>query len=539
MRPNSKVLYLSMVIFLLCSLTLLVDKPNSQSFPKSKIATRSKLMNNSFIFDFLVNDDTGSADQVYPAVAIDDSGNFVITWQDSRNANRDIYAQRYNASGITIDSNFRVNDDLMTSTQDEPAIAMDSSGNFVITWWDGRPSFAPCIYAQRYNFTGIPLGSNFRVSEITVYSWRNSPAITMNRSGSFVITWEDWRNNNPGDIYAQRYNSTGTPLSSNFKVNDTIVGGYPPPAIAMDDYGNFTITWQDYHKGDYPRGLDIYAQRYNSSGTRLGSNLKVNDDSGTAQVVPSIATDSSGNFIIAWQDYRNGNWDIYAQKYNSSGTPQDSNFKVNNDTGTAVQGIPAIAIDGSGNFIVAWEDYRNGNWDIYAQRYSPSGNPLGSNYLVNNPQYASFSQQYPVVVINNPKIYFAWQDDRRGTGFDIYAKVVDWTWTEVEEEELANLPNSCELSQNYPNPFNPETTIPFSLKVQGSMFKGPMHTTLKIYNILGQAVRILVDEEKLPVNYKIIWDGKDDSGKEVASGIYFYQLKIKEHTETKKMVLLR
>jgi flagellar hook assembly protein FlgD len=77
--------------------------------------------------------------------------------------------------------------------------------------------------------------------------------------------------------------------------------------------------------------------------------------------------------------------------------------------------------------------------------------------------------------------------------------------------------------------------------VGGSQFMvhSPVHTSLKIYNILGQLVRTLVDEEKAPGNYKAIWDGKDNSGKEVGSGIYFYQLRTEEYTATKKVVLLR
>lgn len=62
---------------------------------------------------------------------------------------------------------------------------------------------------------------------------------------------------------------------------------------------------------------------------------------------------------------------------------------------------------------------------------------------------------------------------------------------------------------------------------------------MKVYNILGQLVRTLVDEEKTPGKYEINWDGNDDSGKEVGSGIYFYQLRTRDYTDTKKMVLLR
>jgi flagellar hook assembly protein FlgD len=67
----------------------------------------------------------------------------------------------------------------------------------------------------------------------------------------------------------------------------------------------------------------------------------------------------------------------------------------------------------------------------------------------------------------------------------------------------------------------------------------PVPTTLTIYNILGQRVRTLLDEDKLPGEYKVIWDGRDEFGKDVASGIYFYKLKSGDFSQVKKMLLLR
>jgi immune inhibitor A len=107
--------------------------------------------------------------------------------------------------------------------------------------------------------------------------------------------------------------------------------------------------------------------------------------------------------------------------------------------------------------------------------------------------------------------------------------VFDW------EEESANRPREIYLGQNHPNPFNPVTGIQYS--VHGR--QKPAHATLKIYNIRGQLVRTLMEEEKLPGAYSVTWDGKDEKGNEVSSGVYFYQLKAREQTETKKMVLLK
>ncbi len=119
-----------------------------------------------------------------------------------------------------------------------------------------------------------------------------------------------------------------------------------------------------------------------------------------------------------------------------------------------------------------------------------------------------------------------------------YQGIYDSTLTEVEEQPVA-APHSFTLSQNYPNPFNPSTTILF--QVYGSQFivHSPIHTTFKIYNILGDLVRTLMDEKKMPGNYQVVWDGRDDKGEKVSSGIYFYRLEAGDYSETKRMILVK
>jgi hypothetical protein len=101
---------------------------------------------------------------------------------------------------------------------------------------------------------------------------------------------------------------------------------------------------------------------------------------------------------------------------------------------------------------------------------------------------------------------------------------------EVGEKET--LPEKFVLMQNYPNPFNPFTSIEFSIPA-------PAWVKVEIYNVLGKKIVTLVDE-KLSAGYKIVeWDGKDDQGNDVSTGIYFYRLKAGEFTQTRKMVLLK
>ncbi|MDZ7376842.1 MAG: T9SS type A sorting domain-containing protein, partial [candidate division KSB1 bacterium] len=93
-------------------------------------------------------------------------------------------------------------------------------------------------------------------------------------------------------------------------------------------------------------------------------------------------------------------------------------------------------------------------------------------------------------------------------------------------------PSGYSLSQNYPNPFNPETAINFSLKEAGKV-------TLKIYNLQGQLVRTLVDEEKLAGSYSVMWNGTADNGAKLASGIYYYTLKVNGFEASKKLALIK
>jgi hypothetical protein len=94
------------------------------------------------------------------------------------------------------------------------------------------------------------------------------------------------------------------------------------------------------------------------------------------------------------------------------------------------------------------------------------------------------------------------------------------------------LPDKLDLSQNYPNPFNPVTTIQYTVPTRE-------HISLIIYNMLGQRVVKLVDEEKSPGYYKAEWDGKDSHGLDVATGIYIYRLTGKQHSKTLRMIKLR
>ncbi|RMG20289.1 MAG: T9SS C-terminal target domain-containing protein [Methanobacteriota archaeon] len=100
------------------------------------------------------------------------------------------------------------------------------------------------------------------------------------------------------------------------------------------------------------------------------------------------------------------------------------------------------------------------------------------------------------------------------------------------KNNYVNKAQKYHLYQNYPNPFNPTTTISYDLPKAGQV-------KLTIYNMLGQKIKSLINHRQLPGQYSVTWDGKDDLGNEVPSGIYLYQLQVGNSIQAKKMILTR
>jgi hypothetical protein len=492
-------------------------KPNEQQI---------EIIKSTIVDDFLVNDDAGSEHQLGPSISMDAAGSLVIVWYDFRDGDWDIYFQRYNDAGTALGVNTKVNENTGGASQQHPKISMDAAGNFVIVWDDYRNNNLD-IYFQRYTSTGGALGVNTKVNDDAGSAIQWNPSISMDAAGNFVVVWIDERNVDR-DIYFQRFTSIGGALGVNTIVNDdATTADQIAPSILIDVTGNFIIVWHDFRNTDW----DIYYQRYTSTGGTLGANTKVNDDAGTEfQFYPTISMDAVGNFVIVWQDFRNINWDIYFQRFTSTGAALGTNIKVNDDAGSMHQKVPSISMDGVGNFVIVWQDDRYGqtDHDIIGQRYFSNGNQNGGNYLIvaNGPNNGVAS---PVVFAGSSSIIFSWQDDRRSKGWDIYAKIVDWNWngvTAVIDEGNIN-PKDFSLSQNYPNPFNPNTLIKYQIPEVSFV-------TLKVYDVLGNEVATLVNEEKPVGSYKF-----EFSASNLPSGIYFYQLTAGKFIETKKMILIK
>ena len=344
--------------------------------------------------EFRVNTFTTNG-QLRSSIALDAAGNFVIVWtsytQDGDSGG--IFGQRYASDGFPLGAEFRVNT-TTTNLQTGSAVASDEAGNFVVVW-DGSTSSENDdfnVYGQRFDATGVPLGGQFRVNAYTTGNQLGT-CVASDPAGNIVVIWSSRGQDGSGyGVFARRYASTGEPLGGEFQVNGSTHHDQRATSVASDALGNFVIAWQGLPNAT--TGRDVFARRYSSSGAPLDGEFRVNTYTPQDQLAPAIASGAAGDFVIVWMGKDGSQGGIFGQRFSSSGSPLGAEFRVNTSTAFN-QYDPAVASDRDGNFVVAWMAPNPAYLDVYAQRFAGSGVPVGGPSRVNT--YTSKNQIYPAL----------------------------------------------------------------------------------------------------------------------------------------------
>ena len=376
--------------------------------------------------DFIVNNDNSTAEQNHPRIAVAGNGDFVVTWVDRRTGEADIYVQRFTSDGTPVGVNRRVNDDAQNAYQAEPAIAVDLSGVYSLVWKDyrnGAYPFDPDIFFQRLDSSVTSVGTNQVLTVEQPDSLKESPDIALSFWHGGVVVWADYRDRN-WDIYGQLIDASGAPTGANFCVNDDAgTAQQHAPRVAYSAQGWFVVAWYDNRLWND----DIFVQRYNASGVRVGSNVRTNSDNGsTRQAFPDVATDGGGHFTVVWVDWRNGvypaNPDIYARKYDTTMTPVTVDAMVNKDGTRRAQREPTIAADRRGNVAIIWSDSSGTAqlYDIVGQMIDVDGVIREVNFQANSE--TDSAQVHADVALDGLNRYVVWADKRKGN-YDIYASI--------------------------------------------------------------------------------------------------------------------
>ncbi|MBN1803508.1 MAG: hypothetical protein JW891_18505 [Candidatus Lokiarchaeota archaeon] len=306
----------------------------------------------------------------------------------------------------------------------------DELGSSFIAWTDQRDESEDRLYLQKLNSsTGQVqwIENGLLISNNVMY--HDGAYMISDGAGGVIIAWEDHRTGSAdkyGDIYAQRVNSTGDILWTTGGVaicstNDSQC----QPHIVSDGCGGAIITWSDGRNGAY--NYDIYAQRINSTGhTQWIANGTAVCNELNSQVYHAVVSDGLGGAIVLWQVYLELNDALFAQRINSTGNVQwiEEGVKISDYLGS--WGNFQLISDNNGGATTVWLDWENGQFNpkVYAQKIDSNGTLQWGNYGI--PVCTSTGNQNAPRIIGDGDegVIILWKDDRNGN-YNIYAQKIN------------------------------------------------------------------------------------------------------------------
>jgi len=414
-------------------------------------------------YHIVATKDGYSTDQTYP---VDDDPSSPDYNPDPTKPDAVVVSQEVTRVGFSIDvlgnlsiktvnydnpQNWKVNTDLGSDSQTNVKQDIDSDDNIILVWEDDR-SGAGRIYAQKYKYNisdGLYVKQWADDVQITASNNKLSPVVAVYTTSYFYVSWYDARLGNE-DIYLQKFNSSdGSAVWNDVKVNiDANSADQIKPDMAVDSSGNVYVVWMDSRNGNW----DIYAQRYDVNGNNLWlADLKINSDSSSAdQENPKIAVDGEDNFYVVWEDGVNGDKDIFLAKFDSAGNNLFASKRVNTDSSSLDQYEPSIVFDNSDYLYISWSDKRNSQPDIYAQKYDKFGNvstdgnwATGDVKINDDSTPDAWRTKSSIAYFSDEAIYFSWEDDRNGDS-DVYSAKFDSNGSKLWSYDLIMNSNSYE-----------------------------------------------------------------------------------------------
>jgi subtilisin-like proprotein convertase family protein len=312
--------------------------------------------------EFQVENATTYLVDAEPSVAMSSSGDFVVVWSKSAYyGGGAVQARRFASGGAPRGIEFEVATPSLGYSF-SPAVAMDGSGNFLVAWNDGD------VRARRFSSNGTPRGSEFRVNATTAYS-QQDPSLGMNGDGSFVVAWERSEDyyGDP-EIFGQRFSSGGARLGGEFRVSSGSTDQFQVhPAAAMDAGGGFVVAWQ---RGSGSESK-VFAQRYDSGGNSLGSEFPASSSTTTGQQAPDVGMEPGGGFAVVWQSYAGygSSASVFSRTFASSGAPRGVDTQVN--TTASGDELPSVGMSAPNDFVVVWTKAPGypQDADVYARRF--------------------------------------------------------------------------------------------------------------------------------------------------------------------------
>jgi hypothetical protein len=257
-------------------------------------------------------------------------------------------------------------------------VDVDRLGNFILVWTAETPA-GRRVVGQRFNSDGTTRGPEFMASTTLSPGGENLGGVAMNQqTGEFVIVWIS-RNadNSVRGIFGQRFGFLTGRQGSEFQVNTTDIGAVSVISrVAADvgraEDGSFVVAWSFLPESG--GGTDIFAQRFDNAGARLGNEIVIAADAPITDGFVHLAVAPQGHFVTAWDD---GSPPLFVRLYRKNGTPAGPARELVNGT-TPFPGAPRLDFGYNNTFVLGWDDFigihdpDDDNWEVNYQRFAAS-----------------------------------------------------------------------------------------------------------------------------------------------------------------------
>jgi hypothetical protein len=381
--------------------------------------------------------------------------------------------------------------------------------NPVIGSFEGEPIAIWANYGSGYNlkYSRYRYGSWIQSETISSDpSWDLKPSIALS-GDTLYLAWQTRRDLN-SDIYISYLQDTI--WSEPERVTQS---GYDvfAPALVID---RDNLPWVFYYKYTQDSSRIYYSYQdgptWIEGGPISGTQMRAYS--------PSATVDSAGRIWVSWQGFDEGNGYIYVSYYN--GVSWSLPAKITCDCENNI--FPTMTTDHEGKCWIAWQGKYNGDWNIYAVH---SQDTLWSEPEVIGLQGPGIN---PGVVSDSSSVWVTWQN-YQSNEWDIYLSGRNFSGINIDNTRI---PLDFGISHSHPNPFTIFTSISYTIPVD-------CEVSLKIYDLTGRIVKVLLDGEVKAGHHTIRWNGRDILGNKVPSGIYFCRMEVGKFKSTKKLVIFK
>jgi len=473
-------------------------------------------------------------------IRVDGSTIHVVWSSVISNSNSEIYYRKSNDNGSSWLNSIRLTD--VDGLSMVPMLAVRRENVFVV-WKDDRNSTEPEIFFKSSFDNGENWGTDVHLTETSDAS--NTPAVDVYQDNVYVV-WEE-KISDPATCKAYFISSQdeGTTWENPVLLSEDIPKREDgAPSIAVGEGNIIHVVYGSDKHAQETAGYnwENYYRRSTDKGESWENPVRLTDDTIGDTRFPVIAA-SGSKVHVAWWDDRDDttythygyppaqpeeykNYEIYYMRSLDNGiTWQEYSRLTHADR---ISKAPSIIARGD-TVLVVWQDQRDGNFEIYLKYSADGGANWSEDIRATNDPY--FSKLPSVAVDSFGCIYLLWTDNRTGA-FEVYFKKSDFVITGVDQSQKWNTRLTSNLKQNYPNPFNSITTIKYEVSRRSLV-------QLVIYNIFGEKIARLVNEEVTPGIHEVQWGAKDSKGGDVPSGIYICKLKTGSIVQTGKILLVR